>query len=234
MKLITILSVIVLICSSVFGQNDAMFPVTVNEKIPAWSFTNDQGIEINSGDFAGKKVMLIFIRGRLTENLWCPICQYQYLEMAEMEQKAGLRDKHNMEIFFILPYSTDSLESWVDAFPKSIQMIEGWKHPKKEESLPQATKEWMVYSRDFFGKNFTSSAENPELSLPVLFDPEQKISKGLDIFREEWGGTKVPQNVPTVFIIDEEGVVIFKYYSQYTHDRVNAAYLQKYLENMMD
>ena len=54
-----------------------------------------------------------------------------------------------------------------------------------------------------------------ELKLPVMFDPDQKVSKGLYLYQTEWGGTKVEQNVPTVFIIDKQGKVKFKYFSQY-------------------
>ena len=53
------------------------------------------------------------------------------------------------------------------------------------------------------------------------------------IFREEWGGTKVDQNVPTIFILDKERRVSFKYFSQMTNDRPSGEYLVKYLERML-
>jgi len=217
----------------IHAQNEGMFPVTINEKIPEYSFMDIDGNKISSGDLAGKKVMLIFIRGKVTKSIWCPICHYQYLELAGLEKKEDLRKKYNMEIFFVLPYSTDSLQNWVEAFPKSIQTIENWKYPKNLDSLPQATKEWMIYAKEFFPETYTEFPQKADLSLPVVFDQDQSLSKGLQIYREEWGGTIVEQNVPTIFILDENSIVLFKYFSQITNDRPNAIYLKKYLENML-
>ncbi len=218
---------------SINAQNDGMFPVTINEKIPDYSFLDKDGKKITSAELSGKKVMLVFIRGKVTKTVWCPICQYQYIELAELEKKEQLRKKHNMEIFFILPYQTDSLPNWVDAFPNSIQTIENWKYPKNPDSLSQAARDWMLFARDYFPETYDVFPQIKDLNLPVVFDADQSLSKGLQIYREEWGGTKVEQNVPTIFIFDENGVVQFKFFSQMTNDRPNALYLQKYLEKMM-
>ncbi len=58
----------------------------------------------------------------------------------------------------------------------------------------------------------------------------KEFSKKLDLNREEWDGTKVIQNVPCVYLIDEKGKIQFKYISQYTLDRPNVQYIQKMLE----
>jgi len=216
-----------------YSQNEGMFPVTINEALPEYTLVDSEGGIISSKDLLGKKVMLVFIRGKVTKNLWCPICQYQYLELAEMEAKHKLRKKHNMEIFFVMPYSRDSLQNWINAFPTSIEIIEGWKFPKNEEELPQPTIDWATYTREFFPVTYKVFPGIKDLSLPVIFDPDQSVSIGLQIYRKEWGGTIVEQNVPTILIIDEKGIVRFKYFSQYTHDRTNANYLKKYLEKML-
>jgi len=225
--------IILLTCIEIHAQNDGMFPVTVNEKIPSYSFVDMDGKAINSNDLSGKNVMLVFIRGKVTKSIWCPICQYQYLELAEMEKVENFREKFNMEIFFVLPYRTDSLQNWVNAFPKSIQTIENWKYPKDLDSLPQATQDWAVYAKEFFPETYKEFPGKSDLSLPVVFDQDQSLSKGLQIYREEWGGTTVEQNVPTIFILDENGIVRFKYFSQMTNDRPNAIYLKRYIENML-
>jgi hypothetical protein len=48
-----------------------------------------------------------------------------------------------------------------------------------------------------------------------------------------WDGSAVDQNIPTVFLLDKSGAVRFKYMSQNTFDRPNAAYLAKVLEKML-
>jgi len=234
MKNIIVLVVLFASINILYGQNEGMFPVTINEALPEYTLTDSEGGQISSVELLGKKVMLIFIRGKVTKGIWCPICQYQYLELAEMESKYKLRKKHNMEILFVMPYSTDSLENWINAFPKSIDIIEGWKYPKNEKDLPQATIEWMNYAREFFPATYKDFPGSLDLSLPVVFDVDQSVSKGLQIYRQEWSGTIVEQNVPTILIIDEKGLVKFKYFSQYTHDRPNAIYIKKYIKNMIE
>jgi peroxiredoxin len=51
----------------------------------------------------------------------------------------------------------------------------------------------------------------------------------LDLFRMEWG-SKVDRNVPTTFIIDRNGIVRFKYFSQNTVDRPGYEYLMGILD----
>ena len=48
-----------------------------------------------------------------------------------------------------------------------------------------------------------------------------------------WDFSYVEQNIATVFILDNEGKVRFKYYSQSTADRPGAEYLLKFVERML-
>ena len=223
---------LIMLISTVYGQNENIFPVTINEKFPDVMFQTVHGEDFKITDFTGKNVMLVFPRGKVTPTVWCPICHYQYLEMILTDDNNKLREKYNMEILFVLPYSSDSLQKWVDAFPQSLQTINTWKYPQDEENINENVRTWMEYAREFFPYSFDYSESEFELKLPVLFDPDRKVSEGLQLFREEWGGTTVAQNVPTIFILDEEGKVKFKYFSQYTNDRPDAKYIVKYLENM--
>ena len=229
---ILICSILMLVSSSVLAQNNNIFPVTINEEFPDIILQTVQGEDVKMTDLAGKNVMLFFPRGKVTPTVWCPICHYQYLEMVMTEENEKLREKYNMEIFFVLPYSSDSLQHWINAFPQSLQAINNWKFPQDEENINENVRAWMEYAREFFPYSFEYSEKDFELKLPILFDPERKVSEGLQLFREEWGGTTVAQNVPTIFILDEEGKVKYKYFSQYTNDRPDAKYLVKYLENM--
>jgi peroxiredoxin len=204
----------------------------VNEKFSPFQLEDHEGRIVNSSDLTGKKIMLVFIRGKVTENLWCPICFYQYLELAELQQKENLKERFNIEIFFVLPYKRDSLESWTRAFPGGIGIIENWKNPGDPENLSEGQNLWMAYCKEFFPGDYKEASQNVKLTIPVLFDEDRKVSEGLLLFKDTWGGTKVGQNIPTVYIIDEKGYTQFKYHSQYTNDRPGADYLFKYLSNM--
>jgi peroxiredoxin len=227
-----ICSILLVLVSTIFAQNENIFPITINEEFPEITLQTVEGKNVTISDIKGKNIMLIFPRGKVTEDIWCPICHYQYLEMVNFDKKHDLREKFDMEIFFILPYSQDSLQNWVDAIPKSLETIKNWKYPMDEANINDNVREWMEYAREFFPYSFNFSAKKFKLELPVLFDPDRKVSEGLQLFREEWGGTTIAQNVPTVFIIDKKGNVKFKYFSQYTNDRPDAKYILKYLENM--
>ncbi len=227
-----LLTMVLLTLTILFGQNENVYPVTINEKFPDITLQDRDGEDVLLSDYIGKKVMLIFIRGKVTPDVWCPICQYQYLEIVNVEEKEKLREKFNMEILFAMPYTPDSLTNWIQAFPQSLKTIHDWKFPEDSENISDAQKEWAEYSRKFFPRTLEFSPEDFELKLPVLFDPDKKVSEGLMIFRKEWGGTTVDQNVPTIFILDENGFVKFKYFSQYTNDRPSPEFLIKILEKM--
>jgi peroxiredoxin len=222
--------IIILISGICIAQNDNIFPVTINEIIPELTLTKNNGSQVNINNLNTENILLVFPRGKVTETTWCPICHYQYLEMVKIEKKYDLRKKYNMEIFFVLPCSPDSLQSWIDAIPNSLQAIENWKNPTGENSENQNVITWAEYAKEFFPITFKYDENNFQLDLPFLFDPDHKVSEGLMIFRQEWGGTKVEQNVPTIFLIDKDRKVKFKYFSQYTNDRISAEFLADYLE----
>jgi len=232
MKKLPQLTIIILLFSTVYCQNEGLFPVTINEQFPDITLQTAQGDAFHLPDLMGKSVMLIFPRGKVTPEVWCPICHYQYLETVMIAEKEKLKEKYNMEILFVLPYSADSLKQWIGAFPQSLQSIHNWKYPNDEAKINENVRLWMEYAREFFPHSFEVSLDKFELKLPVLFDPDRKVSEGLQLFGEEWGGTTVAQNVPTIFILDEDHKVKFKYFSQYTNDRPDGKYILKYLENM--
>lgn len=231
MKQIKIL-ISLLICVlnlQVSAQNENVIPVQVKEKFPSITLTTGEGDLVNLPK-SGRNTMLVFIRGKVTPTVWCPICHYQYLEMVEAVNKYNIAKKYDMDICFVIPYQKDSLPEWINTFPQSLNIINGWKNP---ENQSQAVLDWRDYCRLFFPNEYSFDVNNPVLEIPVLFDPDQKVSNGLQLFKEEWGGTKVQQNIPTIYIIDREGKVQFKYFSQYTNDRPDAEYLVKVIENML-
>ncbi len=61
-------------------------------------------------------------------------------------------------------------------------------------------------------------------------DDGAAISTGLGLFTTEWGGSKVEQSVPTVFIVDKNGILQFKYFSQNTFDGPGPDYVLRVLD----
>lgn len=228
-QILILIAIFIVITSNSYGQNENVIPVQVKEKFPDITLTSSDGELVNLPK-TDRNTILFFIRGKVTPTVWCPICQYQYMEMIEAVEKSNFAEKYDMDIYFVMPYLKDSLQNWKNAFPRSLNTIESWKNPENMDSLTQPAREWMEYTRLFFSGEYTVDPENFELKLPVMFDPDQKVSNGLFIFRQEWGGTKVEQNVPTIYIIDKEGKVRFKYFSQYTNDRPDADYLIEFIE----
>ena len=84
--------------------------------------------------------------------------------------------------------------------------------------------------RQLFPEDYSLAKGEILAPFPILVDGERTLSKKLDLFRNEWGGGKVDQNIPSVYIIDANGVLQFKYLGQNTVDRPGYDYLLKVLE----
>lgn len=154
-------------------------------------------------------------------------------DVRELTQK--IREKYNMEILFLLPYNTDTLKNWEKNLPGGLAYIEKSKNPADPSKLTEEQKRWSQYAKNHFYKKLDFPPDNKvPLVIPVLADDKQEVSKGLDIMRTEWGGTKVLQNVPTVYIIDKDGILRFKYFSQATEDRPSAAYILEFIESVSE
>jgi hypothetical protein len=61
-------------------------------------------------------------------------------------------------------------------------------------------------------------------------DGERRVSEGLGFFTTDWSGSNAEQNVPTVLIIDANGILQFKYMSQNTVDRPPLEYLVQVMD----
>ena len=199
-------------------------PVTLEEPMPDFTLPVYQGGEIKLSDLRGKNVMIIFARGYARPGAWCTICDYKYVELAELEKTTQLRKKYNLEILFVLPYDRDTVKAWLDALPSQLEKIRLTKNPPDPSKLDEKAKATMEGYRKVFPKDLTVPKGEVPVPIPILIDGDRKVSKALDLFRTEWG-SKVDQNVPTTFIIDKNGIVRFKYFSQNTFDRPSYEYL---------
>jgi len=212
---------------------NAQEPVTVGQQMPDITLPTIQGGQVSLSDLRGKNVLLIFPRGRVSDH-WCQICHYQYAELAHMEAERGIRADHNLEILFVLPYGAEAVQEWVDIFPSQMDVIEGWKNPPDPSALSEGARNWMHTARRLFPLRFIYENGVAPVPFPILVDDGAVVSRQLGLFRTEWDRSDVDQNVPTIFILDSEGVVQFKYHSQSTVDRPPYEYLMRVIERLVE
>jgi len=210
----------------------AQMPVSVGQRMPDFSLPAVQGGKVSLAGLSGKNVLLIFPRGKVGDH-WCQICHYQYAELVELEQQTGLRARHDLEIVFVLPYGPDEVQAWADMFPGQMEVIEGWKDPPNAASLTEGERRWMETAREYFPKSYTYENGDIPVPFPILADADQTLSRRLRLFTANWDGSAVEQNIPTVFLLDRDGVVQFKYHSQTTFDRPTPDYLVRVIERML-
>jgi alkyl hydroperoxide reductase subunit AhpC len=114
-----------------------------------------------------------------------------------------------------------------------LAYIENIKKPADPGKQSIGQKNWMQFVRNHYPKTFDYGDTKIPLPLPILIDDKQEVSKGLDLMRMEWDGTKVLQNVPAIYFIDKDGIVRFKYISQSTADRPSADYVLNCIESLL-
>lgn len=218
------------LCFSGQSQEPTIRPALLNQPMPDFSLPTYQGPIIRLSELKGKNIMLIFPRGLAATERWCTICHYKYMELVELEKAQQIRQKYNLEIIFVFPYSRDIVQKWLEALPDQMAKIRNWKYPENIDQLDEKGKQSMERYRRIFPKDFTVSKENIPLPFPILIDAERQVSSGLGLFTTNWGGSQVEQNIPAVYLIDDQGIVRFKYISQNTLDRPDYDYLLKILD----
>ncbi len=195
--------------------------------LPVW-----QGGTFTLSGYEGRNVLLIFPRG-LAGETWCHICNYQYAELVELDERIDLRSTWDLEIVFVLSYTREKIDDWVASFPSQLADIDGWKNPADPSALTERAREWMVYCREAFPAAITWSAQEIRTPFPIAIDADRELSRRLDLFRTEWSNTPGDQNIPAMFLIDRTGRIQFKYVSQNTFDRPDPAHLLRVLARML-
>ena len=214
------------------GEAAPIKPANIGDLFPNFNLPAVQGGEVSLSSLKGKNVLIIFPRGRVDDH-WCQICHYQYAELAGLEKARSFRKKYNLEVLFVLPYDKPTVQHWVDIFPEQMAVIEKWKNPGAEELKNPRVKAWADQVRLLLPKSILMSKDNIPVPFPILVDGERKLSEGLQLFTLSWDYSYVEQNVPTVFILDGEGRVRFKYHSQSTVDRPGSDSLLTFIERML-
>ena len=205
-------------------------PAVVGQPMPEFTLPALQGGDVSLSDLKGRNVMIVFPRGYAAENYWCTICHYKYAEFAELEKTGGVREKYDTEILFVFPYDRDTVKAWVDVLPGQMAKIKDTKNPSDPAGLDDAARRRMEGWHRLFPKDFPMSKDDVPTPFPILIDAERHVSKGLGLFATEWSGSQVDQNIPSIFILDKNGVLKFKYVGQNTVDRPEPDYLFTILE----
>jgi len=212
------------------AQEQTIRPALLEQPMPDFSLPSYQGQMVRLADFKGKNIMLIFPRGFAAPERWCTICHYKYVELVELEKAEQIRKKYNLEIIFVFPYSREIVKQWLEVLPDQMIKIKNWKYPENVDQLDEKGKQSLERYRRIFPKDFTVARENIPLPFPILIDAEHIVSSGLGLFTTNWGGSQVEQNMPAVYLIDDQGILKFKYIGQNTFDRPEYDYLLKILE----
>jgi peroxiredoxin len=206
-------------------------PAFVNEPMPDFTLAKFDGGEFSLSKYKGKNILLMFPRGWLGR-VWCPYCPYQYLELAELEKKSHIRKKYNLEVVFVLPYSSGKIVDWFDKFSDAIKTVEGIKNPQDQGNLPLVQKEYAAWARQQFPKSYEVKKEEVRTVFPVLVDSNRTLSKQLKIFIKFWDGVTSDQNISSIFIVDSKGILRLKYIGQMTEDRPSVDYLLDFIKKM--
>ena len=205
-------------------------PAIVGQPMADFTLPVYQGGTLKLSSLRGKNVLILFPRGYAAENYWCTICNYRYIELAELEKAQKIREKYNLEILVVFPYTHDIVKAWLEALPGQLETVRATKNPADPAALDERGKARMERFRQLFPADYSLAKGELLAPFPILVDGERTLSKKLDLFRTEWTGSKVDQNIPSVYIVDAAGVLQFKYLGQNTVDRPGYDYILKVLE----
>ena len=221
---------IALSCLLALSPEPEIRPALLEQPMPDFTLPAYQGGTVSLSSLKGKNIMIVFPRGYAAEGRWCTICNYKYAELVEFEKAEQLRKKFDLEILYVLPYGKETVQKWLDDLPGQLEKIKTWKNPSEADKQDEKIKARMDMARQGFPKDLSAEKGNVPVPFPILFDEDKKVTKGLGLFTAEWGGSKVDQLIPSVFIIDKDGILRFKYVGQTTWDRPSWDYMKKVLE----
>lgn len=218
-------SLFILSCTIITAQ---VQPAMLERPINNFTMPTYDGKTVSLSDFKGKNVLLVFPRGYAAENRWCSICNYQYAQMLDLDRK--IKGKYDLQILYVFPYSEEKTHEWFDAFPDQMAAIEAMKTPKDDS---EQSKRRAAFAQNYFTEKYEFKKGEVPTPFPILIDSARTVSKSLGLFQTEWGGSRVEQNIPAVFLLDKNGVLKFKYVGQSTADRPNVNYLLNVIEKLL-
>ncbi len=221
---------ITLLSLPALSQEPVVKPAMLDEPMPDFALPAFQGGSVSLSSLKGKNVMIVFPRGFAAEGRWCTICNYKYADLIDVEKTEQLRKKFDLEILYVFPYGKETVQQWLDALPEQLDKIKTWKNPPEADRQDEKVKTRMEMARKGFPKDLSAEKGKVPVPFPVLIDEDKKFTKGLGLFTTEWSGSRAEQLIPSVFLVDKQGILRFKYIGQNTWDRPSWEYMKKVLE----
>jgi peroxiredoxin len=212
------------------SQEPEVKPALLEQPMPDFTLPTFQGGSVSLSSLKGKNVMIVFPRGYAAEGYWCTICNYKYAELVDFERTEQLRKNFDLEILYVLPYGQETVQKWLGDLPGQLDKVKKWKNPPESDRQDEKVKARMEMARKGFPKELSAEKGNVPVPFPILIDEDRKFSKKLGLFATEWSGSKVDQLIPSVFLINKEGILVFKYIGQTTWDRPSWEYMKRVLE----
>jgi len=213
-----------------FSQEERPTPALLEQPVPDFTLPAFQGGTVTLSSLKGKNIMIVFPRGLAAEGHWCTICNYAYADLLDIEKNEQLRKNYDLEILYVFPYGKDLVQQWLDVLPEQLDKIKTWKNPAEADRQDEKVKARMEIARKGFPKDLSAEKGKIPVPFPILMDEDRKVTKELGLFTTEWGGSKIDQLIPAVFVIDKQGILLFKYISQNTWDRPGWEYMKRVLE----
>ena len=213
-----------------WSQEPEVKPALLEEPMPDFTLPTFQGGSVTLSSLKGKNVLIVFPRGFAAEGRWCTICNYKYADLIDIEKAEQLRKRFDLEILYVFPYGKETVRQWLDALPEQLDKIKTWKNPPEPDKIDEKVKARMEMARKGFPKDLSAEKGNVPAPFPILIDEDKKVTKGLGLFTTDWSGSKAEQLIPSVFVVDKQGILRFKYIGQNTWDRPSWEYMKKVLE----
>jgi len=207
-------------------------PAIIGQAMPDITLPLYQGGELNLASLHGKNVVIIVPRFMAAPGSYCTIDDYQYLDIMDAEKLNQLQNKYNAEIVYLFPFGKDDVSKRLSSLPEQMDKIKSAKYPPDLSKLDDKGKARMERWRTSYPKELSLEKGNVPTPFPLLIDADRKVSKGLGLFATEWGGSKVDQNMTSVFVVDKKGLLQFKYIGQSTVDRPEYDTLFKILDQL--
>jgi peroxiredoxin len=219
-----IILVLIILSVNILPQKKPLDLAVIGEPLKDFALPIYQGGEFKLSEEAGKNVLLVFPRGYYDKDIWCDICAYEYLDLVDEFHNKKLAEKYNLEVVIILPYDTSTIRQWLYDLPEVYESLESGKHLADTLTNEKAMT-WVHFANKHYPKTVTIKKGETPRPFKILSDEKHELSERLDIFRTEWWGTTVNQNMPTFILLNKNGTVVFKYISQHTIDRPTMGYL---------
>jgi len=231
-KFFPITFIIICLCINSFPQKKPLELVIIGEPLKEFNLPVYKAGEFKLSDEKGKNVLLVFPRGYYDKDVWCDICAYEYLDLVDEFHNKKLAEKYNLDIVIVLPYDENTIEKWLMDMPEVYESLDAGKR-LPDTLTNEKSMTWVHFANKHYPKTFTIKKGETPQPFRILSDEKHELSERLDIFKTEWWGTKVEQNLPTFILLDKDGTVVFKYISQHTIDRPTSAYLMQIMDALI-